>query len=389
MSSPGTSAVQRQRHTEPQLAILSKAMTSVLPTLIGLRKNPKTVVKMIYDAAGIPVQERLNVNQWLNPRTTIGELYRNHASLHPSMLTTAVQQLADTPQTTSIPFVLQNPMPTQTTSATAATSKPVPGTNLSDESDWFEDDDDTQTTVVTPTLPGAKKQPRVVWSSTERTQVAERFVALARVHLTMPTKGLMLEAQKVLPAERQRDKPDFRTIEGEVRLLENMAASTATPISATPVVEEQSAASETISLHKMHASILDLTETVKAMVEQNKALTEQVETLTAKLTVDTTSLLYDAEDAQAHFCVLCEESFIERVRALFSREEDISYTISSDPKKLAERVKALADSPQEVFILESITKWPLPFELKIMKPQSCKNFAELKTDIQNAFDADF
>jgi hypothetical protein len=168
-----------------------------------------------------------------------------------------------------------------------------------------------------------------------------------------------------------------------------MAASTATPISATPVVEEQPEASTTITLHKLHASIMGLTETVKALVEQNKALTEQVETLTTKLTVDTTSLLYDAEDARTHFCVLCEESFIERVRVLFSREEDISYTISSDSKKIVERVKASADIPQEVFILESTTKWPLPFELKIMKPQSCSNFTELKTDIQNAFDADF
>jgi hypothetical protein len=67
MSSPGTSAVQRQRHTEPQLAILSKAMTRVLPTLIGLRKNPLHRRSFSLRSLGSSVNQLTLATHWSLP----------------------------------------------------------------------------------------------------------------------------------------------------------------------------------------------------------------------------------------------------------------------------------------------------------------------------------
>lgn len=411
MSSHGPIAVQGKRHTTPQLAILATAMTRVLPTLTGLRKNPKTVVKMIYDAAGIPIKERLHVNQWLNPRTTIGELYRSHAALHPSLLTSAVQQLSDTPpQTTVIPFILQTPMTAETT--TAATPTPTAlSTNLQsgvdpqqtaqaaakpavedddDNEEWYENTDDLQTAAA-PIQPSLQKRPRIVWSSEERSQVAARYLTIAQTSSpTTPVIGILLEAQKVLPLDRQRRTPDFGTIEGEVRLLANKVASTPVPVAAAPVQEAKVKAVDSgVTMETLHKAVVYLTETVQILVAQNKSLLAQVETLSASLIVDPT-VTFDADTPEAHFCVLCDDEFIGRVQALFSEDDSFSFTISNDPKKIAERVQELADYRQELFILNSDKEheWILPFTLKIMKPYLANNFNALKSDIQNAFDAE-
>lgn len=361
MSSMGAAATQTRRHSESQLAILSNVMSRVLPTVEGMRL--KKVVKLVYDTAGFPPQERLTLSQWVNPRTTIGELYRRHSTMHPSAMASAIRQLAIAASST--PTVMQTTMSNQAATATA---------NAFDQ--------DT----------ADAKAAKINWSYPERLEVAKRFIEIEKLRPTLATVGVMLESQKVLPLERQRHNPTYNTIKGEVEFLKHEYAGGASSAN-EPNLEERPTRERSggATIASLHVAVAELTAMVKLLVDQNKVLSAQIEVIHASLKADTT-MLHDAPEVDTHFAVLCDDDIIPLARSYFAEaSSSISFTISSQIETVTNRVREHVDCKfQQLFVFNSdeSTEWVLPLELKLMRPRFSKTTAELKSDVEECLDAE-